>query len=989
MFAACVAEAEPLIAREAGFSVTEAMTAPDTVTGIDRVQPTLFAIQVALAAAMRSYGVQPGAVIGHSLGEVSAAVVAGALSMEDGVRVICRRSRLCKRLAGSGAMASVELPTQRVREELKSRGVTDVVVSVVASPQSTVVGGATQAVRDLVAAWERREVMAREVAVDVASHSPQVDPILAELADVLAELTPMTTKVPFYSATLDDPRAQAACDPGYWVDNLRQPVRFAAAVQAALEDGYRVFAELAPHPLLTRAVEQTAQATDLPGQALACMRREQELPHGLRRFVADLHCAGAAVDFSVLYPSGRLVDPPLPTWTRRRLFVGSDGHNQQSHGARTVVVHPLLGAHVELPEEPERHAWRCDVGTAALPWLRDHQVHAVAALPGAAYCEMALAAACTILGETSEVRDIRFEQMLLLNDQTPVAAVASVKAPGVVDFAVQTHLDGEHTRRAVAVLRAVEDEVQPPKQDVSTLLAAHPFRTDGAEIRQWWDTRGVQFGPAFASLIAAHTAENSSTLVAEVGLPGTVRAQHGAYGVHPALLDACFQSVIAHPAVKDVGDGGMLLPLSVRRLRIFGPLRNARYCLVRVTAHDRSGVETNLDVLDESGTVVLIARGLRMGSRANESSERERVLAERLLTVNWRRNAPTVPDDTVPGDWLLITTSDAEDSLATGLAEVLKAHGAQCDLLRWPQHADHPACAERLTSRLRESGANGLAILLPNPIGNADEEGLARARELVRHLVRIARELPELPTESPRLYVVTRAAQAVLPGDQVNLDHAGLRGMLRVIGAEHPQLRPTQIDVDENSDPERVATELLSGSQEDETAWRGGEWFTARLSATPLRVGERRTTTVNHECDGMRLQIRNPGDLQTLELAALERTPPGPGQIEVAVSASSVNFRDVLDCLRPISQLRRASVTVWYRFRGRGDCSRTRRQRPSGRRPCGRVFRQRLLGHIRHLRRPACRHAAARSDGPGRCRDADNLRHRLARAARPGRDRVR
>ena len=203
---------EPLIAREAGFSVTEAMSAPETVTGIDRVQPILFAMQVALAAAMRSYGVQPGAVIGHSLGEVSAAVVAGALSLEDGVRVICRRSRLCTRVAGAGAMASVELPTQRVREELKARGVTDVVVSVVASPQSTVIGGATQAVRDLVAAWERREVMAREVAVDVASHSPQVDPILAELADVLAELTPIDTKVPFYSATLDDPRAQPAWD---------------------------------------------------------------------------------------------------------------------------------------------------------------------------------------------------------------------------------------------------------------------------------------------------------------------------------------------------------------------------------------------------------------------------------------------------------------------------------------------------------------------------------------------------------------------------------------------------------------------------------------------------------------------------------------------------------------------------------------------------------------------------------------------------------
>ena len=269
VFAARVAEVEPLIAREAGFSVTEAMSAPETVTGIERVQPVLFTMQVALAAAMASYGARPGAVVGHSLGEVAAAVVAEALSLEDGVRVICRRSRLLSRIAGAGAMASVELPARLVREELAARGVTDVEVSVVASPDSTVIGGATQTVRELVAAWERREVMAREVAVDVASHSSQVDPILADLADELAELAPMTPTVPYYAATLDDPRAKPAFDAGYWVDNLRQPVRFAAAIRAALDDGHRVFAELSPHPVLTRAVEQTAAAADVAVQALA------------------------------------------------------------------------------------------------------------------------------------------------------------------------------------------------------------------------------------------------------------------------------------------------------------------------------------------------------------------------------------------------------------------------------------------------------------------------------------------------------------------------------------------------------------------------------------------------------------------------------------------------------------------------------------------------------------------------------------------------
>ena len=344
VFAATVAEVEPLIARESGFSVTEAISAPDTVSGIDRIQPALFTMQVALAATMRSYGVRPGAVIGHSMGEAAAAVVAGALSLEDGVRVICRRSRLMTTIAGSGAMASVELPAQQVLSELMARGANDdVVVAVVASPQSTVIGGVTETVRDLVAAWEEREVMAREVAVDVASHSPQVDSILDELTDVLAELDPMPPEVPFYSSTLFDPREEPECDAWYWADNLRHTVRFAASVQAALEDGYRVFAELAPHPLLIHAVEQTAQTLGMPLAALAAMRREQELPHGLRGFVADLYSAGAAIDFSVLYPQGRLVDAPLPAWSNRPLLLTRGGQDSRARGGFTVAVHPLLG----------------------------------------------------------------------------------------------------------------------------------------------------------------------------------------------------------------------------------------------------------------------------------------------------------------------------------------------------------------------------------------------------------------------------------------------------------------------------------------------------------------------------------------------------------------------------------------------------------------------------------------------------------------------
>lgn len=894
VFAATVAQAETLIAGESGFSVTEAISAPQTVTGQDRVQPTLFTMQVALAATMKAYGVRPGAVIGHSLGEAAAAVVAGAISLDDGVRVICRRSRLMSRVAGTGATASVELPAQQVLSELTARGINDVVVAVVASPQSTVIAGAAQTVRDLVAGWDQRDVMAREVPTDVAFHSPQVDPIMDELTDLLAEISPMTPDVPFYSATLFDPREQPVCDARYWANNMRRMVRFATAVQAALEDGYRVFAELAPHPLLTRALEQTARGREMPMAALAGMRRAQALPHGLRGFVADLHSAGAAVDFSVLSPNGRLLDAPLPTWTHRRLWLSGDGQGSPAHGGSTVSVHPLLGSHVHLQEEPERHLWQGEVGTAAQPWLADHQIRNAVVLPGAAYCEMALAAARTVLGETAEIRDIRFEQALLLDERTTIDASASLSSPDAADFTVESHQGGEQARHAAATLHAAEDG-QPPAYDISALLAAHASCDDGAEVRTRMDQRGVQYGPGFSGLGAVHTGgETTGTVLAEVALPRQIRSQQAAYGVHPALLDACFQSVEAHPDVQALGEGALGLVLGIRRLRAYSAARNVHYCYTRVTKADASGVEADIDLLDEHGAVLLTVQGLRVGASASESGTKDRVMSERLLAIEWRQRELPELDHTDTGSWLLVGTATTADVAASALADALKSHGVQCTTMSWPQQADHTSNAEQLGNRLRAGEFTGVVILTGTSNGDADERSTQLGRGYVQHLVRIARELADLPGEAPRLYVVTRNAQTVVSNDVPNLEQAGLRGVVRVIGMEHPHLGASQIDVDETTDADELARQLLAGLEEDETAWRNGVWYTARLCPAPLLPEERQTAVADGERDGMRLQIRTPGDLESLELVACDRVPPGPGQIEVAVSASSINFADVL-----------------------------------------------------------------------------------------------
>ncbi len=267
--------------------------------------------------------------------------------------------------------------------------------------------------------------------------------------------------------------------------------------------------------------------------------------------------------------------------------------------------------------------------------------------------------------------------------------------------------------------------------------------------------------------------------------------------MHPALLDACFQSVAAHPSVRSAC-GGLLLPLGVRRLRAYGSVRNARYCYTTVTECG-SGVEADLDIVDEHGTVLLAVRGLQMGTGASPSSERDRVLGERLLTIEWQQRELPETTMTEPGTWLLISTSDATDMLATALTDALKVHDAQCTTLSWPQHG-RPCSARGAAARPARGRRvhRGGACSPRRKAATPTRSPAVRGGEYVKHVVRIARELPEIAGQPPRLYVLTRNAQTVLADDRANLEQGGLRGLLRVIGTEHPHLKVTYIDVDEH-----------------------------------------------------------------------------------------------------------------------------------------------------------------------------------------------
>ena len=532
--------------------------------------------------------------------------------------------------------------------------------------------------------------------LDVASHTPHVEPVLAELGVLLEDITPMTPEVPYYSATLFDSREQPHCDVEYWLDNLRYTVRFSAAVQTALEDGFRVFAELSPHPVVVRAIGQIAAALDILVAAVAACRG-QEMPYGLLTLLSDLYAAGAAVD-PAKAPRGRLVDAPLSAWTHRKLTF--DVPSADQFAARTWLRPTPLGSHARLLDEPERHVWRAEVGTTAIGWLADYKIDDVPAMPVAAFCEMALAAARTTIGDVAEVWDVRFERTLELENETSVNATASAQASGAFDFVVETGQGGERERRASAVLHAVEnpDDDRPADYDLAELIAALPQRADGAELRRWFEARGETFGPAFSALTAVNVADGAdSTMVAEIALPSVIRGQQNAYGcTRPCSTPASSRSL--HTRSPDQCRSPAAS--RVRRLRAYGPAAKARFCVTRVVRFDGSAVEADIHLVDAHGTVLLAAEGFSMGVGRQTTA----AFNERLLGVEWRKKTlPALSEDINPGTWLLVNTSDSTDLLASELADALKLNSADVTMMSWPQNADHVVNAQRLTTYLAES----------------------------------------------------------------------------------------------------------------------------------------------------------------------------------------------------------------------------------------------------------------------------------------------
>ncbi|MDH2426507.1 beta-ketoacyl synthase N-terminal-like domain-containing protein [Sphaerisporangium sp. TRM90804] len=387
-FASLVDEVEPIFVEEIGFSPRQVLADGDLDT-IDRVQTMIFVMQLGLARLWNAYGVAPKAVIGHSVGEIAAAVTAGAMTVADGARLICRRSRLLRQAEGKGAMVMVDMSFEEAAQRLAGR--TDLVAAISSAPGSTVLSGDVAAVEEVVNEWPVEGIVVRRVASDVAFHSPHMDPLAVELAAATADLSFGAPRIPMYTTALADPRSTPVLDGAYWAANLRAPVRLVAATTAAAQDGHRVFLEISPHPVVAHSVTETLSENGFEDVFVGTsLRRNQPEPRTFLVALGTAHCHGVDVDWSRLQPSGGLADLPPYAWQHRRHW--REVYTEDGNRGHDVGSHTLLGAGTGLAGSRTR-VWRTSLEDANRPYPGSHTLNGVEIVPAAVLVNTFLRAA--------------------------------------------------------------------------------------------------------------------------------------------------------------------------------------------------------------------------------------------------------------------------------------------------------------------------------------------------------------------------------------------------------------------------------------------------------------------------------------------------------------------------------------------------------------------------------------------------------------------
>ena len=894
----------------AGWSLISELMADQNRSRIDKTfvtQPTTFALQVGIAARWKAWGVRPACTVGHSIGEMAATYVAGATSLADAVKVVYHRSRLQEQTRLQGGMAAIGLSADETQKLLDQMQI-DLEIAAVNAPELVTIAGPRGEVERFVEELRltRDDVFARMLHVDYAFHSRQMDPFEAELRASLKAMTSRRPEVPCYSTVTTRLIEPGELDADYWWRNMRYPVHFQGAIEAAIDEGYNTFIEIGAHPVLAGAVRGCLAHRSHEGTVVGSLHREEQDCEYISRSLAELHLVGVPVAWSNIVPANwNFVDLP-PQHFRRSTFWSE---SEELRAARfDGPVHPLLGYRLKTANP----TWQSSVSTNTPSFLSDHIVNGSVVFPAAGYVELILAAARESLAEAPwELESIAFHDAMVL-------------APDVIVF-LQTSIDPQRGIVEVRSRQRNEDtgwdlrasgRIRPwsgaqPKLKPWQPVIEPPAHFDRSRFYRQLRSEGHEFKAAFQGVETIW--REREKVLAQVKLPAAAGSDKG-FLLHPSLLDSCFQAIRGFNDLEseDGGNHTLALPISIGRVRFFRRPGQTVFSRADAVADNASEIVADISIIDEAGRLIALIEGFCC-RRVTTSQYEQTVNGPALYQERWTK-APQAAEPVQaggehPGVWLLLTRRDETSTdlvkrlTAKGINSVLVAPGPKFKKID-DGHFELPPDTANLAAVFAAVGAPVSRVVNLWPIGAArapvTASDIAEAQKLGSEaLIALAKAAANIDPK-PRLAVIVRGTISVedLPvASGTGILNASIIGVTRSIGNEFPEVKPVLIDLDSSpATTVALADELLGEGAETEIALREGKRFCPRLERVNKDdVPARRVTwKMETRTPDFRLTMRSPGVIDNLVLREMASSAPGADEVMVEVHAVGLNFRDVM-----------------------------------------------------------------------------------------------
>ncbi len=913
-----------------GWSVLEELLRDEATSRIHDTQiaqPALFAVQVGLTALWKHWGVEPAAVVGHSVGEIAALCCSGALSLTDAARVAYHRSRLQRQTAGSGTMLAVNLDVPRA-ERLVEQSAGAIAIAAINSPTSLTLSGDTAALETLRAKLDADGVFARILRVEVPYHSAKMDPIRDDLVHALAPIRPAVPHTAYYSTTDLRGLRGPLGDAHYWWSNVRQTVLFSAAIDTAVGDGHGCFLELGPHPVLKAAIGECLAARAARGTVVSSLQREKSDFESLATSMAELHGFGVNLAWERIIGRGRLLELPPYPWQRSEHWSESERAQQYRKGTgysaalRSGAQHSaLLGAKLDLPTP----TWLQTLDLGHHAYLEGHRIQGSVIFPGAGYLEMALQTLveperpdAPTPGEPWVLSDVEIGRALYLVETDRVQLeTARAGERWTIHGAREgegnwvRHASGRCRREATSKPRGPLELEQVKTRCPKVLPSDYAYRL--------FRDVGLEYGLTFQGIRDLWYGEQEC--LARVEWPqalGEASHVHAAgYLFHPALLDICLHALFG--ALNLNGEdadrrGNVFLPVSLEKLRLYRRPTQSLWTHARLHTRAAQHFVANLSIYAADGSIVAEVVNLRcqaLESAATVAARRER---EWLLEYEWEKTASAAASGRqLGGRWLLLAPRVDHPLVAS-----LRGRGAEC-IVATPGEAlarmgDRftvpPTSPEAFREVLASLFANGETLTgivhawclesardcAQGAAWHCQELGAMSALHLVQALAPHCESTNEAASRTA-LWFVTEQTQAVTADDAIQIPHSVLWGLRRVIANEHPVLSARHADLDSSDASLAALLEEMSGPcSEDELAFRQGDRYVHRLrrfvpSAASLSAHDGGQAAPHRR---MELQVKRPGDLRSMAWIALPAFDLGPKEVEIEVHAAGVNFKDVM-----------------------------------------------------------------------------------------------